>query len=293
MLDKRALQILKLALINIERCKLDRSWHYTNVRGPFTRLYLITAGEGYVYHHNRKYLLRPGILHLIPGFTLGSYHCDIYLEQYYLHFYNELDGLSEIFLDRWCEYEVEAISRDYDLFARLLELNPNTALPNYDPEKYDKPRQFLRAHTPDSQQSPADYLESLGIMKQLLARFLRTTEQSNDDEHSQQLYRFRHVINYIHNNLHKKITVEQLAEKMYLNSDYFSRLFEQIIGIRPVEYINQKRLEKAQLLLATTEMSQEYIARQAGFNTIHYFSRQFKKHLSLTPGEYRCQHTAF
>lgn len=106
-------------------------------------MHLITGGEGYVYHHNQQYHLKAGKIHLIPGFTLGSYHCDDYLEQYYIHFSNEMDGWMEIFVDQQCDYHIDAI----DL----------------------------------------DYLESIGILKQLLSRFFRGGKRPPDDEKTQQL----------------------------------------------------------------------------------------------------------
>ncbi|MBN2375820.1 MAG: helix-turn-helix domain-containing protein [Sedimentisphaerales bacterium] len=287
MLDLHLLQTLKLSVINIDFCQLDRSWHYSNVRGPFSRLYLITGGEGYVYHHNQKYHLKPGKMHLIPGFTLGSYHCDDYLEQYYIHFSNEMDGWLEIFVEQQCDYHIDAIDLDYMLFKRLLELNPAKALLETDPEKYDRKKHLIRSQQPEGYSSAADYLESIGILKQLLARFFRGKIKPSDDEKTQQLRRFRNVIRYINDNLHEIISVEYLSHIACLNSDYFSKLFKKVMGVAPIEYVNRKRIEKVQLLLVTTNYNLDKIALEAGYRNLSYFSRQFKKYSGMTPGKYR------
>lgn len=287
MLDTKLLQTLRLSLINMEFCRLDHSWHYNNVMGPTSRLYLITAGEGYVYHHHQKYILSAGKMHLVPAFTLSSYHCDSFLEQYYVHFFNEMDGWMEIFVDQECEYQIDAIPQDYVLFQRLMELNPNKALPDYDPKKYEKHRHLVQYLQPVQNQNAADFLESNGILQQLLSRFLRGPGQPPDDEKTRQLRRLRNILRYINDHLREKIPLEQLAHMIFLNPDYFSRLFTKIIGVRPVEYINRKRIEKAQLLLLTTQDSQEKIAWDVGFSDLSYFCRQFKKYTNMSPGRYR------
>ncbi len=78
-----------------------------------------------------------------------------------------------------------------------------------------------------------------------------------------------------------------LSERAFLSSDYFSRLFLKITKCRPIEYIQRKRIEKAQLLLATTYLSLEDIAEQTGINSVSYFSRLFKRYTGLSPNKYR------
>jgi len=74
-----------------------------------------------------------------------------------------------------------------------------------------------------------------------------------------------------------------------LQHDYFSRLFLQFTGERPLTYIHGKRIERAQYLIATTSLSFSEIAEETGFENVPYFSKIFKKVTSLTPGEYKKQ----
>ena len=58
-------------------------------------------------------------------------------------------------------------------------------------------------------------------------------------------------------------------------------------GVTPSKYINQKKIEKAQLILVTDEMSVKNVAFSLSFDDYSYFNRLFKKTTGLTPQEYR------
>jgi AraC-like DNA-binding protein len=289
MLDSNLLQALKLNIINIDYCKLDCSWHYSGVKGPFSRLYLVTGGEGYIYHNNQKFHLTQGVMHLCPGFTLSSYHCDDYLEQYYIHFSDEMDGQMGIFTEDVCEYQVQTGPFESGLFKQLLALNPDKALMEYDPEKYNKKKQMIRAQQPDKKDTPATFLESKGILMLLLSRFLQRSPVTSHRQQDHSFQRLRTVIRYIDKNLEKRMSLEQLARVCHLHPNYFSKLFQKIMGVRPIEYINRKRIQKAQMLLLTTDISLNLIAQKVGLNDAAYLSRLFRKYTEQTPAQYRNQ----
>ena len=67
-------------------------------------------------------------------------------------------------------------------------------------------------------------------------------------------------------------------------------MFKKEIGITYSEYIISKRIAKAQFLLKNTTDTVINIAAISGFNNVTYFNRVFKKHLRLTPTEYRKLH---
>jgi transcriptional regulator GlxA family with amidase domain len=72
-----------------------------------------------------------------------------------------------------------------------------------------------------------------------------------------------------------------------LHPDYFSRLFYRFTGERPLAYIHMKRIERAQYLIATTNLPYIEITEDTGFENVPHFSKIFKKVTSLTPGEYK------
>ena len=95
------------------------------------------------------------------------------------------------------------------------------------------------------------------------------------------------AINYIQTHLQANITVAELARRANHNPDYFSRLFYENTGERPLTYLQSKRIERAQLLLTTTNMAFYEIATETGFENLSYFSRVFKNITGQTPGTYK------
>jgi transcriptional regulator GlxA family with amidase domain len=132
------------------------------------------------------------------------------------------------------------------------------------------------------------FIETQGILLQLVARFL-TPEVYKNPATAHIPVKILEAISYILLNLHKDLSVSLLAERAITNVDYFSRLFKQHTGERPANYINKKRIERAQYLIVTTRMTFSQIAAHTGFENIFYFSKIFKKITGISPGKYKTQ----
>lgn len=96
------------------------------------------------------------------------------------------------------------------------------------------------------------------------------------------------IIDY---NFSDGLNVGKLANELYLNTAYFTRLFTKCYGIPPKQYIIEKQISKAKALLAGTNAKICEIANSVGFSDQMYFSRIFKKEVGLTPTEYRISHS--
>ncbi|WP_235782020.1 response regulator [Paenibacillus senegalensis] len=95
------------------------------------------------------------------------------------------------------------------------------------------------------------------------------------------------VHDYIHQFLHEELSLSKLAELVYFSPPYFSRLYKQMTGQGVLEYINETRINKAKLLLKTTDRKIHEIAAEVGLESAPYFTRLFRKKTGLTPQEYR------
>ena len=91
-------------------------------------------------------------------------------------------------------------------------------------------------------------------------------------------------------NYDKNITVESIAERLFINKSYLSRLFKSQKGITPKEYLIKKRLDRAADLLKNSSVSVNTIAASVGIDDPLYFSRIFKKYTGLSPSQYRQEH---
>ena len=81
--------------------------------------------------------------------------------------------------------------------------------------------------------------------------------------------------------------LNSLADNMNLSSGYLSSLFKSLFGIPFQDYLNNIRMEKAKLLLLTTELKNYEISDQIGFDNVYYFNSKFKKTFGVTPKEFK------
>lgn len=95
------------------------------------------------------------------------------------------------------------------------------------------------------------------------------------------------AIEYIEMYLGKSISCQEIAKQVNMNKDYFSRLFKKEIGQSFTDYLMEKRIEKATLLLLQTDYSIEEISRLIGLENPSYFYRLYKKKMGKTPGSLR------
>ncbi|MEQ8421157.1 MAG: AraC family transcriptional regulator [Arenibacter algicola] len=281
----KILQSLKLALLNVGYAKLGPLWDYDDVISPFIRLYYITEGSAMVYHSNEAIELKPGHIYIIPSYTFGRYKCDEYHEQYYISCLEEIKNGYSIFNFSSFIFESKANPMDLYYFKRLLELNPNRQLENNNPKVYDNRPTLMDFEKRNEELSPSAYMETHAILEILTSRFIK--DMNTQSTKSNVKKEFGMVLNYIHENLHENLTVKQLADFCHLNTDYFSRVFNESFGMRPNKYIQSKRIERAQLLLLSTNNSLKQIAEKVGLENLSYFNRIFKSHTGVTPGIFR------
>lgn len=94
-------------------------------------------------------------------------------------------------------------------------------------------------------------------------------------------------LEYIKNNFHKDISLDDVSKVVNISPYYFSRIFKEGTGKNFVEYLTEIRIEKAKELLETTEYSMKEICTMCGYSDPNYFSRSFKKNVGVTPTEFK------
>ncbi|HNX26380.1 MAG TPA: AraC family transcriptional regulator [Phycisphaerae bacterium] len=92
---------------------------------------------------------------------------------------------------------------------------------------------------------------------------------------------------FIDKNFSCDITLKQIAATAGYQPNYFCRIFKQYAGLPLFEYIIQRRIEQAMILLRSTDEKVLSVAYRCGFNDLSHFNRCFQKTVGLTPGQYR------
>lgn len=274
---------LHLLILNVGLAIHNADWNWRNVNSPFTRLYYVTEGAARILLPTGIQELKPDHLYLVPSFTTHSYLCDTHFVHYYLHIYEDHQSESSILEDFSFPTEIPAGDLELPLIKRLCGINPTMQLPQSDPTSYDNNPTLIKNIIKNKQRTFCDKVESRGIVYQLMARFLKDAQpktEINDD-------RIQKVLSYIRKNIYKTIDIDSLAAISCLSKDHFIRLFKKEVNNTPLQYINQKKIEKAQLILITDSMPVKNISYLLAYEDHSYFNRLFKKLTGVTPQQYR------
>lgn len=93
---------------------------------------------------------------------------------------------------------------------------------------------------------------------------------------------------FIDNNYFNKIDVDNISNEAHFSKFHFIRLFKNIYGKTPHQYLTTVRIEKAMRLLQTNHLASE-VCYAVGFESLSSFCGLFKRILGLTPSEYLLQ----
>jgi len=85
----------------------------------------------------------------------------------------------------------------------------------------------------------------------------------------------------------ENLSLDYIAEKVYLSPKYISRVFKEETGVKITQYITDSKLNKAANLLLETNMSLKELIKLVGFSSVNYFIKKFKEKFYVTPTQYR------
>ena len=99
----------------------------------------------------------------------------------------------------------------------------------------------------------------------------------------------RKALAYLRDHYESVRGLSEVAQAVYLNPEYFSRLFKEEVGQGFTSYLNELRLSEAVRLMQETDLKIFEIAERVGFSNLSYFSRRFKMRYGFNPQSYRRQ----
>ncbi len=95
------------------------------------------------------------------------------------------------------------------------------------------------------------------------------------------------AVEFMKQNLTRPVTIAELAEVCCVSPGHFTHAFKNAMGIAPMRYFQQMRIDRAKRLLADEALCVYEVAEKMGFSDPFYFSRQFKKVTGLSPQAFR------
>ena len=97
----------------------------------------------------------------------------------------------------------------------------------------------------------------------------------------------RKIIQYIHSDISRKITLEDIGKHTFFSPVYCDTVFKKEMGRSIIDYVLDRRIDEAKRLLIEGSTSLATISEYVGFNDYNYFSRVFKKRSGYSPTAYR------
>lgn len=139
----------------------------------------------------------------------------------------------------------------------------------------------------------ADYVRDMRINEALSKLLTLLMEASWSPADAKKATLERHVLKdakgYLDENFAKKITLDALANRFFINKFYLTRIFKEQYGYSVISYITVLRIAHAKRLLRFSDLTMDKIGEACGMADTNYFSRVFRKIEGVSPSEYKKQ----
>lgn len=232
---------------------------------------------------NRKYTLAPGDLFFINSNVLHAMN-------------NQHKGKSAVF--RSIAFDGSLISSNTESVFYKKYLSPvihNTHFRDFiwkaDSEYFAELDKIIKKSWDIINLEPADYeIHVRNLLSEYFAILIRIDKTAVESNQSTNLLledRAQVILNYIHANYSKNITLDDLAVTANVSKSEVLRCFKAIINTSPIKYLKNFRLQNAAYMLKNSAYSIQTIYELCGFDNNSYFSKSFKEQYHCSPREYR------
>ncbi|RAV10583.1 AraC family transcriptional regulator [Paenibacillus contaminans] len=135
--------------------------------------------------------------------------------------------------------------------------------------------------------------EGYEIAVSLLIKKIVLTLLRSDNRHfphhreNNDLLRLRPVLDYIEQNVCGKIQVEEASRIVNMSYYYFVKYFKKVLGMSFLEYVNYKKIKRAERILLTNEVNVAQVGEEVGMPNMAHFYKMFRKYNDCSPHDYR------
>ena len=128
-------------------------------------------------------------------------------------------------------------------------------------------------------------VQQLGNVYQMAEWFQRMLKQLEEESSLKYSKKIRELLQYIHANYQKELSLNEIADRLGFSLIYTSQLFKKEVGVSFVTYLTQYRIGKAKELLETGKYKVYEVSSMVGYQTVQYFCKTFKKVTGQNPGD--------
>ena len=270
-------------VLNLGHACTVNPWGHRDISSPFIRLYYIKQGRAVLHLPEDDMEATAGHMYLIPSYVPHSYECEPGFDFYYLFVFQWLERGVSVFQTYDFPYQVRSNEATQLLFENYCNLYPQLNLPSQDAAKFDAHpsyREYVQAYM---QMAHYERLQLHGLVEILFSYFVKHAKQRAVMSDS----RMAGLMKYVQEHMEEPLSTEELAQQACVTKCHLIRMFRSALGMTPLRYITQCKVQHAQTLLLRTELSVKQVGEAVGFKDISYFIRLFRRQLGFTPQEYR------
>lgn len=132
-------------------------------------------------------------------------------------------------------------------------------------------------------------LQFARLLIELSREHLLAELYQDNERNSSSFIKVNALLEYIHRHYFEKMASADIERLFDSNFDYLNRNFKRMTGYPIVQYLNHVRIDRAKELLQATDLSIGEVGYLSGLNDPYYFSKVFKKHVGLSPLQYRAR----
>ena len=247
---------INLNILEINRTILNDSWKSKKVHSPYSRIYYIIDGEGYLKTEDGIITMKPGNLYFIPIGKVFDYGCNSSLEKIFIHLNLLLDNKLDFFssLDKIAVLPADNIEEICTLFK-------NRGI-------------FSR----------------IALKGLIYHDLLRVANSSMKDytiiPHSKIV---SDAIAFINAHLSIKLNIREISDACFVSPSLLRKKFFEETNTSIGKYIDERITFEAEQMLSKGDLSIDLISERLGFCDRFYFTRRFKEQTGMTPGVYKKQ----
>lgn len=267
-------------IVNVHFFSFEKEFETKSDKHPFAELVFVSSGKLFVRSEDFTGTLsrRDFIIHRTNA--LHSLHCTAGNAPTVIIIGFECESKD---LERFFRAPVRLGDGDEKKLAEIVKEGRNVFAPPYNVPVYDMRKKKKRIFGAEQ------------MLKNLLETFLigliRESRRKDGNAEKTRLpsVAATEIVSYIDDNFLEKITIDELAFLFRTNRSTLCKEFKKTTGKTLVGYINEKKLALAKTQISDTDKTFTEIAEEMNFESIHYFTRFFKKQTGITPKEYRAQ----